>query len=504
MTDILKLVPQRHAELAMDAEQFRALGHALVDEIATFLASVPERPVTPGESPDAVRTALGAGASLPNEGTDAERVLRDATRLLFNHSLHIGHPRFWGYITSSPAPIGMLGDMLAAAVNPNCGGWTLSPMATEIEAQTVRWLAELIGFPAGSGGLLVSGGNMANMAAFWAARTHADPGARERGVNSAAPDALRIYTSQETHTWIQKAADLGGLGTDAVRWIPTDSDLRMDIGALEDALRADIAAGLRPMMVIGTAGSVSTGAIDPLPQIAELCRANDVWFHVDGAYGGFAAAVPDTPDDLRGLALADSIAIDPHKWLYAPIEAGCTLVRDPQKLRSAFSYHPPYYHFGMEATNFVDFGPQNSRGFRALKVWLSLRQIGRNGYVRSISADIALAERLHERVRATPGLQALTLGLSISTFRYVPSRLQKKVGEPETEAYLNRLNEALLDRIQSSGRAFVSNAVIHGAYALRACIVNFNTRAEDVDALPGIVLDIAREVEREVKLDVPT
>ena len=498
MSEILKLVPQRDAELAMHPEQFRELGHALVDEIAAFLASIPERRVTPGESADTVRLALGSTAGLPEQGVDAETVLRDATRLLFAHSLHIGHPRFFGYITSSPAPIGVLGDMLAAAVNSNCGSWTLSPMATEIEAQTVRWLAELIGYSAGAGGLLVSGGNMANMAAFWAARTRADNSARERGVNAAGAQPLRVYASAETHTWIQKASDLGGLGTEAVRWIPTDDQLRMDVAALRDALDADIAAGARPMMVVGTAGSVSTGAVDPLPAIADMCGEHGVWFHVDGAYGGFAAAVPGTPDDLRGLALADSVAIDPHKWLYAPLEAGCVLVRDPQTLRAAFSYHPPYYHFGAEVTNFVDFGPQNSRGFRALKVWLALRQIGRSGYVRSISADIALAERLYRQVESTPDLQPLTLGLSIATFRYVPRRLRNRIGAADAEAYLNELNKELLDRIQTSGRAFVSNAVIRGTYALRACIVNFNTRAEDVDALPAIVVEIARDVEREM------
>ena len=185
---------------------------------------------------------------------------------------------------------------------------------------------------------------------------------------------LTVYASQETHTWIQKSTDLSGLGTDAIRWIPTGQDHRMDVGALERALDEDLAAGFRPMMVVGTGGSVSTGAVDPLGEIAEVCKARDVWFHVDGAYGGFAAMLPEAPEDLKRLDLADSVAVDPHKWLYAPLEAGCALVKDSQRLRDAFSYHPPYYHFGVEATNYVDFGPQNSRGFRALKVWLAFRQ----------------------------------------------------------------------------------------------------------------------------------
>jgi glutamate/tyrosine decarboxylase-like PLP-dependent enzyme len=268
----------------------------------------------------------------------------------------------------------------------------------------------------------------------------------------------------------------------------------MDVRALRTAIEEDVRAGAQPMMVVGTAGSVSTGAVDPLPEIAQLCREAGLWFHVDGAYGAFAVAVPDTPSDLSSIALADSVAVDPHKWLYAPIEAGCVLVRDPERLRNAFAYHAPYYHFGEEATNYVDFGPQNSRGFRALKVWLMLRQVGRNGYVRMITDDIRLSRRMHERVAAHAELEPFTQGLSISTFRYVPSELRARLGDSDTEARLNVINEALLERIQSSGELFVSNAVIRGRNVLRACIVNFNTQRVDVDAVPEIVARLGREV----------
>jgi glutamate/tyrosine decarboxylase-like PLP-dependent enzyme len=302
-----------------------------------------------------------------------------------------------------------------------------------------------------------------------------------------------VYASAETHTWIQKAADLSGLGTDAIRWIPTDESLRMDTAALRAAIERDRAGGDRPMIVVGTAGSVSTGAVDPLFDIAEVCRERGIWFHVDGAYGGFGVAVPGTPRDLEGLRLADSVALDPHKWLYAPLEAGCTLVRDAETLRRAFSYHPPYYNFGVEATNFVDFGPQNSRGFRALKVWLALRQAGRDGYVQMIGDDIRLTQRLFRLVDAHPEFEACTLGLSIATFRYVPPDLDADAGSSHSEEYLNRLNETLVDRIQTSGETFVSNAVLDGRYVLRLCIVNFNTRAADIDALPEIIARLGRE-----------
>ena len=494
--------PGRRAPLTMDPEEFRRVGHDVVDRLASFLESLPGRPVTRSESPEEIRSVLDASRSLPAQGTDASTLLRSAADLLFEHSLFNGHPRFFGYITSSPAPIGMLADLLGAAVNPNVGAWRLSPAASEIEGQAIRWIAELIGYPQDSGGLFVSGGNMANFVGLLAARAAAaDWDVRRTGVAAEKGRRLRVYASAETHTWIQKASDMSGIGTDAIRWIPADSDLRMNLTALRAAMESDRSAGQMPMMVIGTAGSVSTGAVDPLFEIAEICREFDVWFHIDGAYGAFAAAVPGTPHDLKALHLADSVAVDPHKWLYAPLEAGCILVRDPETLRNAFSYHPPYYHFGVEATNYFDFGPQNSRGFRALKVWLALQQVGREGYMRMIGEDIALSRRLHERLGLHPELEAVTQELSINTFRYIPAgfRQNSESGSTETVSYLNQLNEQVLERIQSSGEAFVSNAVVNGNYLLRACIVNFNTGQADIDAVPEIVARLGREVNAELQ-----
>ena len=483
-----KNMRSRQSPLAMDAATFRTLGHQLVDQVAARLESIPDGPVTRNESPSAVREALGLTGPLPEEGMDAAQLLEQATRTLFDHSLFNAHPRFFGYITASPAPIGMLGDLLAAAVNPNLGGWLLSPAATELEAQTVRWIAEFIGFPPTSGGLLVSGGNMANFVCFMAARASKAPwDVRSKGVASETGGRLRVYGSAEMHTWIQKAADMSGLGTDAIRWIPTDPQLRMDLGALRRQLDADRTAGDLPCVVVGTAGSVSTGAIDELREMSALCKEYNVWFHVDGAYGGFAAALPDSPDDLRALNLADSVAVDPHKWLYAPLEAGCALVRNPEDLRNAFAYHPPYYHFEEEAMNFVDYGPQNSRGFRALKVWLALKQVGASGYRSMIAEDIRLSQRMVEAVKRHPELEFFTQELSITTFRYVPAGLRAKVGEPAVEQQLDALNRELVDRLQRGGEAFVSNAVIGGRYVLRACIVNFHTTEDDVEAIPEIV-----------------
>jgi glutamate/tyrosine decarboxylase-like PLP-dependent enzyme len=490
---------ERVTPLEMAPDDFRRVGHDLVDRIADFLGTLRERPLTAGETPAEVRNLLGRD-TLPATGTAPAALLPETARLLFDHSLFNGHPRFMGYITSSAAPLGALAEMLAATVNPNVGGWELSPVASEIEAQTVRWVAELVGYPAGCGGLLVSGGNMANFGCFLAGRrAMLGEAARTEGIPRDGA-ALRVYSSAGTHTWIQKACDLFGLGTDAIRWIPTDAAQRMRPDLLRERIREDLARGDRPIMVVGTAGSVSTGAVDPIRELAVVCREHRLWFHVDGAYGAPAAVLPDAPDDLHALALADSLAVDPHKWLYAPIEAGCVLVREPHRLNEAFGYSPAYYRFDTEGEeppiNYHELGPQNSRGFRALKVWLGLRQAGREGYVRMIGDDCRLAAALHGHVAAHPELETATLSLSITTFRYVPRDLR---GAAAAEPYLNALNETLLARLKLGGELFVTNAVLDGRFLLRACIVNFRTTDADVAAIPAIVARAGRAVDAELR-----
>jgi aromatic-L-amino-acid/L-tryptophan decarboxylase len=485
----------RVSPLEVDPEQFRLLGHELIDRIAGLLESLPTRPVTRGESPLDIRKTLDADRGLPSHGADPAQLLRRAADLLFDHSLFNGHPRFWGYITSSATPIGALGELLAAAVNPNVGAWPLSPMASEIEAQTIRWIAEMLGYPEECGGLFVSGGNMANIVGFLAARqAKAGREVRSAGLGS---ERLRVYCSKETHTWIQKAADIAGMGTDAIRWIDTNDRMQIDVSALRQQIEADRAVGERPILVVGNAGTVSTGAVDPLSELAAICREFDLWFHVDGAYGAMAAILPEASLEFAGLGEADSIAMDPHKWLYAPLEAGCALVRNREKLRDAFSYHPPYYHFETEAINYYDLGPQNSRGFRALKVWLALQQAGRDGYVQTISEDIRLAGELFRRIAQTPELHALTQSLSITTFRFIPCDLES--GGEEIKSYLDQLNNELLTRLQNSGEAYLSNAIVRGSFALRACIVNFRTTQADIEALPPLIVRIGEKTDAELR-----
>ena len=484
----------------MTPQQFRDAGHQLVDQLAEFLATIAERPVAPASTPREMRERIGGDVGLPERGSDPATLVRDAAELLFENSTFNGHPRFFGYITSSASPIGALADMLAATINANCGAWSLSPMATEIELQTIRWIAELIGYPRDCGGVLVSGGNMANMVCLIAAiRAKAGAGVDVRASGVGRAPRLAVYASSETHTWLQKGADICGIGTDAVRFIEVDESRAINLDALARRIADDRSNGWTPAVVVGTAGSVSTGVIDPLPELASLCAAESMWFHVDGAYGAPAAALDDAPVALRAMRFADSVAVDPHKWLYAPLEAGCALVRDGDALHRAFSFHPPYYLFDGDAqdppTNFHEWGPQNSRGFRALKVWLTMRQVGRQGYVTMIGDDIALSRELYALAAAHDELEALTNALSITTFRYVPTDLREQRHDKGTSEYLNRLNTALLAKLQEEGVVYLSNAVIGSVFALRACIVNFRTTTKDIEMLVEASVTAGRAVD---------
>lgn len=491
----------RETPIDINKQDFKKLGYELIDNIAELLDTIDQKKVTPGESPLKDQELLG-DIRLPSEGSSPQKLLSETTQLLLNHSLFNGHPKFLGYITSSSAPIGILADMLAAAINPNMGAQILSPIATEIEKQTVQWLAEFIGVSNGYGGLLVSGGNMANFTGFLAGRTAKAPKSlKEEGLIST--DKLTIYCSKTTHTWVEKAAILFGLGSKSVRWIQTDKDNKMDNAILVKTIEEDLKNGHKPIMVVGTAGDVSTGVVDDLKGIAHICKKYDLWFHIDGAYGAPAAVIQDLKPIFKGMEHADSIALDPHKWLYSPLEAGCTLVKDPQHLLDTFSSHPEYYNFSKNeegvATNFYEYGLQNSRGFKALKVWLAIKQIGRKGYEKMIQEDIDLSKLFFQLAQKHPELEAVTQNLSITTLRYVPSELNKDDTEA-SENYLNTLNENLLDVLQIGGKVFLSNAIVDGKYCLRGCIVNFRTSAKDIEEIIAIIVREGRKVHQKIKL----
>ena len=489
------MTDNRESPIEITKDEFKKIGYQLIETISHFIDTIDEKPVTTGETPKQIQTVLG-NASLPEHGTSVSELFSKTSDLLLNHSLFNGHPKFFGYITSSPAPIGALADLLATAVNQNTGANILSPMATAIEVQTIKWLAEFIGVSPEYGGLLVSGGNMANFTAFLAARTAKAPKSlKEDGLTNNLGDMV-FYCSKATHTWIEKAAVLFGHGLKAIRWISVDADNKMNLDVLSQTISNDMKIGKKPFLVIGNAGDVSTGVVDNLLAIAAICKAQDLWFHIDGAYGIPAAVIPKYKDLFDGIKEADSIALDPHKWLYAPLEAGCTLVKNPQHLIDTYSAHPVYYNFDNNANeptvNYHDYGFQNSRGFRALKVWMALQQVGKNGYIKMINEDIELSQLLFEEAQKHVELEGVTQNLSITTFRYVPIGLT--LNEKKNETYLNTLNEKLLNELQQGGEVFLSNAVVADRYCLRCCIVNFRTSRKDILEIVDIIVREGRKI----------
>ena len=495
------MTDNRESPIAITGDEFKKIGYQLIETISHFIDNINEKPVTTGETSKQIQTVLG-NASLPEHGTSVSELISKTSDLLLNHSLLNGHPKFFGYITSSPAPIGALADLLADTVNPNVGANILSPMATAIEKQTVKWLAEFIGVSSSCGGILVSGGNMANFTAFLAARTAKAPKVlKEEGLANMHSEMV-FYCSKATHTWIEKAAVLFGHGTKAIRWIPTDADNKMNIDVLSQTIKEDLKIGKKPFLVVGNAGDVSTGVVDNLSAIAAICKEQDLWFHIDGAYGIPAAVIPKYKNLFDGIKEADSIALDPHKWLYAPLEAGCTLIKNPQHLIDTYSSHPVYYNFSNQddepTMNYYEYGFQNSRGFRALKVWMALQQVGKNGYIEMINEDIELSQLLFEEAQKHVELEAVAQNLSITTFRYVPTGF--KQDETKNETYLNTLNEKLLNELQQGGKVFLSNAVVADKYCLRCCIVNFRTSRKDIVEIVDIIVSEGRKIHERLQM----
>ncbi len=485
-------------DLDWDPERARRFTDAAASMFGEYLARLRDLPVALPEGEDEVRAAVAI--PVPDEPMADEDVLAYLREMAFRWSMYPGHPRFLAYITGAGTVPGVAADLLASGLNQNLGGWRLSPAATEIELHLTRWFAEQFGLPSGAGGLFVSGGAVANFVALKVARDRmAGLAVRQQGVAASGPAAL--YASTEVHVVTDRAADMLGLGMDAVRKVPVDEGLRMRVDALRGAIARDRAAGVRPLAVVATAGTVATGAVDPLEEIADLCAEDGLWMHVDAAYGGPAVLADDLRPMFAGIERAHSIAFDPHKWMYTPHSGGCVLVRDLFWLVDSFGAAPSYVHEDKERTKHgLDlgmFGPQFSRGFQALKVWVSLLAHGRQAYGRRISHDARLARYLGDLVRSRPDFElACPVGLSITCFRYVPPDLPQ--GQ-DREPYLDRLNERVMTEIQLDGRVFYSNAVLDGRFVLRSCLVNFRTEARDMDAVVDVTAEIGAKLDRELR-----
>ncbi len=470
-------------DLAWDANRARAFGGRIVELWGELLERLPSMPVGGRATAEQVRAAVTR--PIPNEPLSTEELMAALKTIVLEHATYTGHPGFMAYITGAGTVPGTAADLIASAINQNVGGWRLSPAATEIELHLGRWFASRLGLPPTAGGYVTSGGAMAGFIALKAARdARAGWSIRELGTRAGPP--LTMYASSQVHDINTRGADMMGLGRDAVRIVAVDVTLRMRVDELRSAVRRDISNGHKPIAVIATAGTVSTGAIDPINEIADVCAEHGLWLHVDGAYGGVAALTDVLRPLFAGIERADSIALDPHKWLYTPHSGGVVIVRDMQLLADAFSIDPSYVYEDKALTgrgvDLFALGPQFSRGFHALKIWVSLLAHGWDAYQRRIAHDVELAQYLYSRAESLAELAPVgpRPSLSIACFRYVPPELRD---DPSAEPYLNRLNERLMAELQFSGRVFPSNAVIDGRFAIRACIVNFRTEAVDVDAL---------------------
>ncbi len=497
--------PEPVRDLDWDADRAGEFGADVLELWEEFLHRLPELPVSRSWTVDQVREAVAI--PVPDAPMPVGEIRRYLHDLVFEYAMYPGHSGFMAYIMGPGTMPGAAADLLASGINQNLGGWRLAPGAMEIELHLMRWFSDRFGLPEAAGGIFTSGGAMASFVALKVARdAMAGWEVRKRGVG--AGPQLTIYGSSEVHGVNQRAADMLGLGSDAVRIIPADGNFRLRVGALREAIAADILKGDQPVAVVASAGTVGTGAIDPLDEIADVCSEHDVWYHIDAAYGGVAAMVDDLRPRFRGIERADSIAFDPHKWLYTPQSGGGVLLRDFEGLSRSFSVAASYVHEDKELTgrgiDLFPRGPQWSRSFQGLKVWISLLAHGWNAYERRISHDCALARYLHASAAARPEFETLPQvpELSIACVRYVPGDLAvapEDVRDPVTESYVDRLNERLMAEIQMHGRVFPSNAVIDGRFWLRACIVNFRTEAADMDALLDVASELGARLDREMR-----
>ncbi len=471
-----------------DWDELRSIGHAMLDDMIDHVRTLRERPAWQSPSEDARRSLR---ATLPRTGRPLAEVYDEFKRAILPYPTGNGHPRFWGWVMGNGTPVGMLAELLGGAMNCHVSGYDQA--ATLVERQVLRWLVELMELPPEANGLLVSGGTMANLLGVTVARNRAlGDDVRERGIVGT---QVVLYCSDQTHGWVDRSADLLGLGEAAVRKVPTDADHRIRIDALEKRIAEDREAGREPVCLVGNAGTVTTGATDDLGTLADLARREDLWFHVDGAFGAMAMLSPRYRHLVAGLERADSLAFDLHKWGYMQYELGVVLVRDGADLERTFSFAPSYLHsfrggIAPNPTEFASKGIQLSRGFRALKAWMQLSTYGSDAIGSVIEQNIDQIAVLRTRIEHSADLEQLgPSAMNVLCFRYAPVALP----EEERDAF----NVELLVRVQESGIAVPSNASVEGRFALRVAHTNHRTRPEDLELLVDTVLRIGGEMLRE-------
>ncbi len=472
-----------------DWSAHRAIGHQMVDDMMAYLATVAERPVWQ-PVPDSTKQALSA--PLPELPQGPAQIYADFQQHILPYNTGNVHPRFWGWVQGTGTPLGMLADLLASGMNPNMGIGEHAP--TYVEHQVADWCRQLMHFPPGASALLVSGGTMANLVGLAVARSAMAQrwGIDVRADGVAALGRVRIYASAETHSCVTKGIELLGLGRSALRHIPVDENYRIRLDLLEQALAEDRAAGIRPLALIGNCGTVATGATDDLAALRQIATRENIWFHVDGAFGALAWLVPEQRPALEGLTSADSLAYDLHKWMYMPYAIGCVLIRDGAQQLATFGYEANYltrHDRGLAAgpTPFSQLGLELSRDFKALKAWFSLREHGVARYAQAIAENVAQARYLATALDAQPELERLApVPLNVVCFRYRFDGLT-----PDAQ---NARNRELLMRLHERGLAAPTFTLLQGRYALRCAITNHRTRRADLDALVDAVLSLGREL----------
>jgi len=471
----------------VDWNELREQGHSMLDDMLDYLQGIRERPVWQ-PIPDAVRG--GFREPLPREGSGLEAVHQTFMESILPFAVGNAHPGFMGWVHGGGTAVGMLAEMLAAGLNANLGGRDHIPV--EVEWQVLRWVIELFGFPQDASGLFLTGSSMANLCGVLLARTRA-LGSEVRASGVATVSCrLTAYTSARAHGCIAQGMDLAGLGKDNLRSIPVDEQGRMDLARLSDAIAADRAAGFSPFLVVGTAGTVDTGAIDDLAELGRIARQEQLHFHVDGAFGALAMLCPQLAPRLRGIELADSIAFDFHKWLQVPYDAGFFVARDRQLHLRTFATHEGTYlsrgERGMAAGSPwpCDFGPDLSRGFRALKTWFTIKVYGSERLGAMIGHSCALAQELAQRIDSEPELELLApVSLNIVCFRFIGTGL-------ETHGAIDQVNRDLVVALQESGLAAPSSTVLDGRFAIRVALFNHRSTGQDIETLMRATLALGR------------
>ncbi|MFL6513449.1 MAG: pyridoxal phosphate-dependent decarboxylase family protein [Chthoniobacterales bacterium] len=473
-------------------EEIRKWGGAAFETLAAYLGSIRNRAVYSATPSADIRAKLDR--NLPYESAAFDELLNDFREVVIKFSRQNAHPRMFGYVQSPGTVVAGIADLLASTLNANLTAWRSAPVAVEIERLTIDWIKQLVGYPVAAGGLFVSGGSMANLVSVAAARTSRTPATLATEGARALPSNLCMYASTETHHSVEKAAVLLGIGRHNVRKIPVNERHKIRIDDLVATISRDIRAGHLPFCVVANGGTVMTGAVDPLRAVSEVARQFNLWMHVDGAYGGFATIAASVKPLFAGLELADSIALDAHKWLYLPIDCGCVLYRDSASAVATFSHDAEYTrvigHDADEAFAFWDYGPELSRRFRALKVWMIMRSIGLRALGEAIEKDLACARYLEKLVLESEDFQMLApVELSIFCFRHIPAHLREGISESAESARenldqeLNVWNEKLLVALQRDGSSYLSNALIGTRFALRGCVMNYRTTTRDMETL---------------------